>query len=88
MPNPVTHAHREKPPALLIEALSKPVVISIDGEGREITKREAVTRLVDKSAGRDLRATRITDRHAEARREKAVATPPPEPAPFTERTTR
>jgi hypothetical protein len=44
-------------PALLIEALDEPVTATIDGERREITKREAVvTQLVNKSAAADLRA--------------------------------
>jgi hypothetical protein len=78
----------EKPPALLIEALNNPVVITIDGVRREITKREAVTQLAEKSAGADSRATRMPFdmlKHAE---EKAGVTPPPEPAPFTGRTRR
>jgi hypothetical protein len=43
-------------PALLIEALNESVTATIDGEQREITKREAVlTQLVNKSAAADLR---------------------------------
>ena len=64
------------------------MVITIDGVRREITKREAVTRLVEKSAGADSRATRTPFdmlKHAE---KKAGVTPPPEPAPFTGRTRR
>jgi hypothetical protein len=46
-------------PALLVEALNDKVVVTIDGERREITKREAVaTQLVNKSTGTDLHATR------------------------------
>jgi Family of unknown function (DUF5681) len=46
-------------PALLIEALNDPVTATIDGERREITKREAVlTQLVNKSATADLRRPR------------------------------
>ena len=44
-------------PALLADALNEKVVATIDGERREITKREAVvTQLVNKSAAADLRA--------------------------------
>jgi Family of unknown function (DUF5681) len=47
-------------PALLVEALNDKVVVTIDGERREITKREAVaTQLVNKSTGADLRATSV-----------------------------
>jgi hypothetical protein len=47
-------------PALLVEALDEKVVVTIDGERREITKREAVaTQLVNKSTGADLRATKM-----------------------------
>ena len=47
-------------PALLVEALNEKVVVTIDGERREITKREAVaTQLVNKSTGADLRATKM-----------------------------
>ena len=46
--------------ALLIEALDEPVTATIEGERREITKREAVaTQLVNKSTGADLRATKM-----------------------------
>jgi Family of unknown function (DUF5681) len=39
-------------PALLVAALDEKVVVTIDGERREITKREAVaTQLVNKSTG-------------------------------------
>jgi len=48
-------------PALLVEALNDKVVVTIDGERREISKREAVaTQLVNKSTGADLRATRCS----------------------------
>jgi hypothetical protein len=47
-------------PALLAAALNEPVFVTIDGERRKITKREAVIhQLVNKSAGADLRATKI-----------------------------
>src|SRR5271169_3544676 len=37
----------EKPPALLVHALDEKVVATIDGENREITKREAVVTQLD-----------------------------------------
>jgi Family of unknown function (DUF5681) len=47
-------------PALLVDALNEKVVATIDGERREITKREAVvTQLVNESAGANLRATKM-----------------------------
>jgi Family of unknown function (DUF5681) len=46
-------------PALLVAALNEPVVVTANGEPRQITKREAViAQLVDKSTGADLRATK------------------------------
>ena len=70
-------------PALLIEALDEKVTVTIDGERREITKREAVaTQLVNKSTGADLRATKmLIDMLKDA--EKKAGMTPPEPAPFT-----
>lgn len=47
-------------PALLVAALNEPVVVTANGEPRQITKREAViAQLVDKSTGADLRATKM-----------------------------
>jgi hypothetical protein len=47
-------------PALLVAALNEPVFVTIDGERRKITKREAViTQLVNESAGANLRATKM-----------------------------
>jgi hypothetical protein len=47
-------------PAPLIEALDEPLTATIDGERRQITKREAVvTQLVNKSAAADLPATKM-----------------------------
>src|SRR5271169_6280249 len=73
-------------PALLVDALNEKVVVTIDGERKEITKREAVaTQLVNKSTGADLRATKmLTDMLKDAEK-KAGVTPPPEPAPFINR---
>jgi hypothetical protein len=45
---------------LLTDALNETVVMTIDGQRRTITKREAiVTQMVDKSASADLRATKM-----------------------------
>src|SRR6516164_7450004 len=47
-------------PALLADALNEPVFVTIDGERRKITKREAVVhQLVNKSTSADLRATKM-----------------------------
>jgi hypothetical protein len=71
-------------PALLVDPLNEKVVVTIDGERREITKREAVsTQLVNESTRANLRATKmLTDMLKDAEK-KAGAAPPPEPAPFT-----
>ena len=70
--------------ALLVEALNDKVVVTIDGERREITKREAVaTQLVNKSTGADLRATQMLIDALKDVEKKAGVTQPPEPAPFT-----
>ena len=71
-------------PALLIEALNEKVVVTIDGERREITKREAVaTQLVNESTRANLRATKmLTDMLKDAVKKAGVAASP-EPAPFT-----
>jgi len=71
-------------PALLVEALNDKVVVTIDGERREITKREAVaTQLVNKSTGADLRATKMLIDTLKDAEKKAGVTQSPEPAPFT-----
>ena len=47
-------------PALLADALDEPVFVTIDGERRQITKREAIVhQLVNKSTTADLRATKM-----------------------------
>ena len=70
-------------PALLIEALNEPVTATIDGERREITKREAiVTQLVNKSAAADLRATKMLVDMLNDAEKKAGVAPPPQPTPF------
>jgi hypothetical protein len=59
-------------PARLIEALEEPVTATIDGERREITKREAVmTQLVNKSAAADLCATKMLVDIAGGRRKRS-----------------
>jgi len=71
-------------PALLVEALNKPVTVTIDGERREITKREAVvTQLVNESAGANLRATKLLIDMLKDVEKKAGVPPLLEPAPFT-----
>jgi hypothetical protein len=51
---------KKKLHALLADALSEPVSVTIDGERRKITKREVVVhQLVNKSATADLRATKM-----------------------------
>jgi Family of unknown function (DUF5681) len=71
-------------PALLVDALNEKVVVTIDGERREITKREAVvTQMVNESARANLRATKMLIDMLKDVEKKAGVTPPPEPAPFT-----
>ena len=61
---------RQVSPAPLVDPLDDEVVATIDGERREITKREVVvTQLVNESGGTDLR-DQVADRHAEGRREE------------------
>ena len=70
-------------PALLVEGLNEKVVVTIDGERREITKREVVaTQLVNKSTGADLRATKMLIDTLKDAEKKAGVTQPPEAAPF------
>ena len=70
--------------ALLLDALNEKVVVTIDGERREITKREAIaTQLVNKSTAADLRATKMVIDMMKDAEKKTGAAPPPEPSPFT-----
>ena len=71
-------------PALLADALNETVFITIDGERRQITKREAVVhQLVNKSTTADLRATKMLfDMMKDAEHKAGVAAPPPEPRPL------
>ena len=72
-------------PALLADALNETVFVTIDGERREISKREAIVhQLVNKSTTADLRATKMLfDMMKDAEHKAGVAPPPPEPPPFT-----
>ena len=83
--NPATRADRARSlPALLVQALNEKVTVTIDGERREITKREAVAKqLVNKSTGADLRATKMLIDTLKDAEKKAGVTQPPEPAQFT-----
>jgi hypothetical protein len=71
-------------PALLADALNEPVFVTIDGERRKITKREAVVhQLVNKSTTADLRATKMLfDMMKDAEQRAGVDAPPPEPRPL------
>ena len=66
---------------MLADALNEPVFVTIDGERRKTTKREAVVlQLVDKSTSADLRATKmLLDMMKDAEHKAGVAAPPPEP---------
>src|SRR5215471_3765699 len=72
--------------ALLTDALNEPVFVTIDGERRKTTKREAVVlQLVDKSTSADLRATKmLLDMMKDAEHKAGVAASPPAPPPFTQ----
>ncbi len=67
--------------ALLADALNEPVFVTIDGERRKLTKREAVVlQLVNKSTSADLRATKMLfDMMKDVEHKAGVASPPPEP---------
>jgi hypothetical protein len=70
-------------PALLVAALNEPVFVTIDGERRKITKREAViTQLVNESAGANLRATKMLIDMMKDIERKTEAEPPLEPHQF------
>lgn len=83
--NPGGCRGKKKLPALLADPLSETVFVTIDGERRQITKREAnVHQLVNKSTTADLRATKMLfDMMKEAEQKAGVAVPAPEPPPFT-----
>ena len=71
-------------PALLVAALDEPVVVTAGGESRRITKREAVVaQLVDKSAGADLRATKMLLDMLQDIEKQAGNASGPEPSPFS-----
>jgi Family of unknown function (DUF5681) len=67
--------------ALLADALNEPAFVTIDGERRQITKREAVVhQLVNKSATADLRATKMLfDMIKEVEQKASPTSPAPEP---------
>jgi hypothetical protein len=72
--------------ALLADALNEPVFVTIDGERRKVTKREAVVlQLVNKSTSADLRATKMLfDMMKDVEHKAGVAAPPPEPHRLSE----
>ena len=72
---------KQNMPALLADTLDEPIFITIDGERRQLTKREAVIhQLVDKSTTADLRATKMLfDMIKDAEHKAGIVTPPPEP---------
>jgi hypothetical protein len=72
-------------PSLLVDALNERVVVSANGQSREITKREAVVaQLVDKSTGADLRATKmLIDMLKDIEKRAGATCAKPEPSPFT-----
>jgi Family of unknown function (DUF5681) len=71
-------------PALLVRALNEPVVVTADGQPRQITKREAVVaQLVDKSTGADLRATKMLIDLLKDIERRAGMAPPPKASPVT-----
>jgi hypothetical protein len=70
-------------PALLADALNETVVVTVDGERREITKREAIVhQLVNKSTTADLRATKMLFDMMKEAEQKADAAGPTEKNPF------
>ena len=72
---------KQNMPALLADTLDEPIFITIDGERRQLTKRQAVIhQLVDKSTTADLRATKMLfDMIKDAEHKAGIVTPPPEP---------
>ena len=76
--------YKRNMPALLADALNETVSITIDGEQRQITKREAVVhQLFNKSTTADLRATKMLfDMMKDAEHKSGAAATPPEPRPL------
>jgi Family of unknown function (DUF5681) len=71
-------------PALLAAALNEPVVVSADGDPRQITKREAViAQLVDMSTGADLRAMKMLIDMLKDIEERAGTAAPAKASPLT-----
>jgi hypothetical protein len=75
---------KKKLHALLADALNEQVFVTVDGERRKITKREAVVhQLVNKSATADLRATKMLfDMIKDVEQKASVTSPAPEPRRF------
>jgi hypothetical protein len=73
--------NQKKLHALLADALNEQVFVTIDGERRKITKREAVVhQLVNKSATADLRVTKMLfEMLKEVEQKASVTSPAPEP---------
>ena len=71
---------------MLADALNETVVMTVDGQRRTITKREAiVTQMVNKSASADLRATKmLIDMMKDVEHKAGDAAPPPEPRRLAE----
>jgi fructose-1-phosphate kinase PfkB-like protein len=72
---------QEKLHALLADALNEQVFVTVDGERRKITKREAVVhQLVNKSTTADLRATKMLfDMIKDVEQKASVTSAGPEP---------
>jgi hypothetical protein len=71
-------------PALLVAALNEQVALTANGQSRRMSKREAViAQLVDKSAGADLRATKMLIDLLKDIEKRAGMTPSPKASPFT-----
>jgi Family of unknown function (DUF5681) len=70
-----------RPRGIFGQSLNEQVFVTIDGERRKITKREAVVhQLVNKSATADLRATKMLfDMIKEVEQKAAITSPVPEP---------
>jgi hypothetical protein len=74
---------QKKVPALLADALNEQVFVTIDGERRKITKREAVVhQRVNKSATADLRDAVRHDQGRRAKGQRQLAGPRTSPARY------
>jgi hypothetical protein len=71
-------------PTLLVAALNEPVYVTTNGRRRKTAKREGViTRLVNESAGANLRATKMLIDMMKDIERKTGGEPPPETSRFT-----